>query len=238
MHFHILVTPQRMSSVLIVLLTVLFMSGCRSPTDSMPKPGEYGEVIFHQANLSNDELTQMLAKSQSIQTDQVTNNPSFALHYTARSEQNPYRAVIIVRGTAMVEGDVKVKFDVNTFNAYANQSNQSLMDMEAGVDHLERIEKMKAGEAFVFVMAGDPFSLNAANDPSHMTSQLDLVNSSNVQFQNVELQIWQGKGSKYSLKRYVWFALIIFLIVWIYRVIVQRNADKFEDLMNKRSGRK
>jgi len=91
---------------------------------------------------------------------------------------------------------------------------------------------MKAGEAFVFVMAGDPFSLNAVNDPSHMTSQLDLVNSSNVQFQNVELQIWQGKGSKYSLKRYVWFALIIFLIVWIYRVIVQRNADKFEDLFN------
>ncbi|KAB0624767.1 hypothetical protein F7P75_12325 [Acinetobacter gandensis] len=138
----------------------------------------------------------------------------------------------------MVEGDVKVKFDVNTFNAYANQSNQSLMDMEAGVDHLERIEKMKAGEAFVFVMAGDPFSLNAANDPSHMTSQLDLVNSSNVQFQNVELQIWQGKGSKYSFMRYVWFALIIFLIVWIYRVIVQRNADKFENLMNKHSGRK
>lgn len=45
MLFHILVTPQRMSSVLIVLLTVLFMSGCRSPTDSMPKPGEYGEVF-------------------------------------------------------------------------------------------------------------------------------------------------------------------------------------------------
>lgn len=238
MYLHIWVTPQRISRVLMTLLTLSFMSGCSTPTDSMPKPGEYGEVVFHQASLSNDEMTQILAKSQSLQTDQSTNHPSFALRYTARSEQNPYRAVIIVRGTAMVDGDVKVKFDVNNFNAYANQSSQSLMDMEAGVDHLERIEKMKAGEAFVFVMAGDPFSLNAANDPSDMTSQLDLVNSSNVQFQNVELQIWQGKGSKYSLMRYVCFALIVFLIVWIYRMIVQRNADKFEDLMNKRSGRK
>ncbi|WP_180130178.1 MULTISPECIES: hypothetical protein [unclassified Acinetobacter] len=45
-------------------------------------------------------------------------------------------------------------------------------------------------------MDGAPYSVNAAIDPNSMTSQLSLLESRNVEFQSIELQIWQGKGSQ------------------------------------------
>ncbi|MCL6233992.1 hypothetical protein M5F03_02220 [Acinetobacter sp. ANC 5579] len=67
-----------------------------------------------------------------------------------------------------------------------------------------------------------------------MTSQLSLLESRNVEFQSIELQIWQGKVSQYGVMRYLWFIGLVLLIVWVYRVIVEKKADQVEDFLNRR----
>ncbi|WP_180023796.1 hypothetical protein [Acinetobacter sp. YH1901134] len=152
----------------------------------------------------------------------------------ATSSQNPYRAVLLVRDRAMTSGEVSVKFQIDNYNAAIQQTSSNLMQMGAGIDQVERLETLDAGQEFTFVMDGAPFSVNAANDPNSMTSQLSLFESRNVEFQSIELQIWQGKGGQYGVMRYLWFIGLVLLIVWVYRVIVEKKAGQVEDFLNRR----
>jgi hypothetical protein len=34
--------------------------------------------------------------------------------------------------------------------------------------------------------------------------------------------------------RYLWFIGLVLLIVWVYRVIVEKKADQVEDFLNRR----
>ena len=210
---------------------VTFIAACGSQ-DQAPKPGEYGQILFQQAVLSTEEIQQLLTESQS--DTNALNTKNFALNYTATASQNPYRAVLLVKGRAMTSGEVSVKFQIDNYNAAIQQTSSNLMQMDAGVDQVERLETLDAGQDFTFVMDGAPFSVNAANDPNSMTSQLSLLESRNVEFQSIELQIWQGKGSQYGVMRYLWFIGLVLLIVWVYRVIVEKKADQVEDFLNRR----
>lgn len=210
---------------------VTFIPACGSQ-DQAPKPGEYGQILFQQAVLSTEEIQQLLTESQS--DTNALNTKNFAVDYTATSSQNPYRAVLLVKGRAMTSDEVSVKFQIDNYNAAIQQTSSNLMQMDAGVDQIERLETLDAGQDFNFVMDGAPFSVNAANDPNSMTSQLSLLESRNVEFQSIELQIWQGKGSQYGVMRYLWFIGLVLLIVWVYRVIVEKKADQVEDFLNRR----
>lgn len=210
---------------------VTFIPACGSQ-DQAPKPGEYGQILFQQAVLSTEEIQQLLTESQS--DTNALNTKNFAVDYTATSNQNPYRAVLLVKGRAMTSGEVSVKFQIDNYNAAIQQTSSNLMQMDAGVDQIERLETLDAGQDFNFVMDGAPFSVNAANDPNSMTSQLSLLESRNVEFQSIELQIWQGKGSQYGVMRYLWFIGLVLLIVWVYRVIVEKKADQVENFLNRR----
>lgn len=210
---------------------VTFIPACGSQ-DQAPKPGEYGQILFQQAVLSTEEIQQLLTESQS--DTNALNTKNFAVDYTATSSQNPYRAVLLVKGRAMTSGEVSVKFQIDNYNAAIQQTSSNLMQMDAGVDQIERLETLDAGQDFNFVMDGAPFSVNAANDPNSMTSQLSLLESRNVEFQSIELQVWQGKGGQYGVLRYLWFIGLVLLIVWVYRVIVEKKADQVEDFLNRR----
>ena len=210
---------------------VTFIAACGSQ-DHAPKPGKYGQILFQHAVLSTEEIQQLLSESQS--DTNTLNTKNFAVDYTATSNQNPYRAVLLVKGRAMTSGEVSVKFQIDNYNAAIQQTSSNLMQMGAGIDQVERLETLDAGQEFIFVMDGAPFSVNAANDPNSMTSQLSLFESRNVEFQSIELQIWQGKGSQYGVMRYLWFIGFVLLIVWVYHVIVEKKADQVEDFLNRR----
>ncbi|OTG82633.1 hypothetical protein B9T33_04070 [Acinetobacter sp. ANC 5054] len=213
----------------------MWLVGC-SHSDQLPQQGEFGQVLHQQARLATEDIEQLVAKSQSKQGS--NDFAEYTIHYTAHSGQNPYRTVLVVQGAALVTGDVNLKFRVDNYNSNVNSSSSNLLSMDAGVDYLERRQKLNAGEAFTFVLDGAPFSVNAANDPNEMSTQLSLVESSNVQFQGIELQIWQGKGSKYGVMRYLWFIGLVLLTLWVYRVIVEKKADQVEDFLNSRKWKK
>lgn len=214
---------------------LVWLIGC-SHSDHLPQQGEYGQVLHQQALLAIEEIEQLVAKSQFKQG--FNDFAEYTIHYTAHSGQNPYRSVLIVQGAALVTGEVNLKFRVDNYNSNVNSSSSNLLSMDAGVDYLERRQKLNTGEVFIFVLDGAPFSVNATNDPNELSTQLSLVESSNVQFQRIELQIWQGKGSKYGAMRYLWFIGLVLLTLWVYRIIVEKKAHQVEDFLNRRKRKK
>ncbi|MCL6233993.1 hypothetical protein M5F03_02225 [Acinetobacter sp. ANC 5579] len=46
----------------------------------------------------------------------------------------------------MTSGEVSVKFKIDNYNAAIQQSSSNLMQMDAGVDQVERLETLDAGQ--------------------------------------------------------------------------------------------
>ena len=75
-------------------------------------------------------------------------------------------------------------------------------------------------EPVLLIASSDPFSISEQSNGVHYDVHAELMEASNIQFQSVEVQIWQGKGSLYSWTYYLKFLVILMIPIFaIYRLV-------------------
>lgn len=177
-----------------------------------PKAGEYGGNMVNSILLTPSEI-QALNKAVVNPPKDTFQRPNVGISFQADAAQNPYRFVLVVKGSTLQAGETVLKWiggvQSETSNGYhpeVFQSNDS--------HHYD------ANEPVLLVVSSDPFSVSESNNGSNYAVHAELLETSNLQFQSVEVQIWQGKGSQYNWTAYLKFLLILMLAIFgIYRLI-------------------
>ncbi|WP_343579152.1 hypothetical protein [Acinetobacter sp.] len=177
-----------------------------------PKAGEYGENLVNSILLTPSEI-QALNKAVIDPPKDTFQRPNVGISFQADAAQNPYRFVLVVKGTTLQAGKTELKWiggvQSETSNGYhpeVFQSNDS--------------HRYDANESILLVISSDPFSVSEANNGINYAVHAELMEASNLQFQSVEVQIWQGKGSQYNWTAYLKFLLILMIAIFgIYRFI-------------------
>lgn len=180
--------------------------------DHEPRPGEYGENLVNSIRLTPSEI-QELNKSVVTKPKSSFDRGKVGIGFQGDYNQNPYRFVIVAKGTAVQQGKVELKWiggvQSDTSNGYHPEVFQE------NDDH-----SYDPNEPVLLVISSDPFSISEKSNGMGYGVQAELMEASNFQFQSVEVQIWQGKGSKYNWTHYLQFLLILAVVIFgIHRVM-------------------
>ncbi|MFW2036044.1 hypothetical protein [Acinetobacter junii] len=196
---------------LVVVFILVGLVACGKTTHE-PKVGEYGEALVNSVRLTSSELEQM---NQAVinKPKDTFDRPSVAIGFLGESNKNPYRFVIVAKGIAPNEGEVNLKWiggvQSETSNGYQPQIFQS-----------DDKHKYEMNEPVLLIASSDPFSISEQSNGVHYDVHAELMEASNIQFQSVEVQIWQGKGSLYSWTYYLKFLVILMIPIFaIYRLV-------------------
>lgn len=197
--------------VMLLLVITLGLSGC-GQADHEPRVGEYGENLVNSVVLTQSEISE-LNKAVISQPKDTFKRPSIRIGFQGDHTKNPYRFVIVVKGTAMQEGKVELKW---IGGIQSESSNGYHPEVFQGDDK----HKYDTNEPLLLVIGSDPFSVSEQNQGIGYGVHAELMAVSNIQFQSVEVQIWQGKGTQYNWTYYLKFLLILMVVVFgIYRLI-------------------
>lgn len=183
----------------------LGLTACNSKQQD-PKIGEYGQVkiAYH---LLNEQEIKAINQSAMPKPD-VNHRPRADITYQLDAQKNPYRFVIVAKGTAIQDGKVSMRWLGGTQREDAPGYSPEI--------YKNPDVKYKANEPVTLVISSDPFSANAKDKNSYKHSYMsiiELTGRENFKVSSVELQIWQGRGTVYSWINYLKF-LAIFLILF------------------------
>lgn len=181
----------------------LILTGCSSKQHE-PKVGEYGQVKIASIQATQAEVEQI--NQTAMPKPDIKNRPKMGISYELDAKKNPYRFVTVIRGTAINDGEVKVRLFGGTEKETSTGYSPTIFDHPTA--------KAKMNENITLVLSSDPFSGNA-KDPKnyYYYSAWELSERNNIKVSSVELQVWQGQGSSHSFTSYLKF-LAIFLILF------------------------
>lgn len=190
------------STVLFSILAVfcLLLSACGSKPHS-PRVGEYGQELVINDVLSDKkihELNTLVPKPIS----QSNNQSDININFQNEMGKNPYRFVVVVRGKAINRGKVNMGFTLSV----ASERKQKTVYMPL-IE--EDDNSYQTGEEVLLILASDPFSIDQNNGEIQYLINGWLQKRENIDIQHVELQVWQGKGSKYNSMSYIAFGLVL-----------------------------
>lgn len=199
-------------SYLSVCVLVLTLIGCSGQAKHSPRAGEYGKTLNHSITLDRKKV-ETLSTSEIKSFFQASEDTETEILFQGTAENNPYRFVAVVRGTAINQGKVNVGF------MYGVRS-ESKVDFTPKTMMDEDDATYKAGENVLMVVASEPFSVSKNSKDSLYSVYGLLTKRENIKFESVELQVWQGTGSKFSSTRFAVFGLLIFGAVFtVYRIV-------------------
>ncbi|ENX15265.1 hypothetical protein F895_01811 [Acinetobacter sp. CIP 64.2] len=209
-HAHLNFKDQCLRLIFLLIMTLgLFACG---KVAHAPKNGEYGESLVNSILLTPSEIG---ALNQAVieKPKDTFKRPHVGISFQAEHSKNPYRFVIVIKGTAQQEGKVAVKWiggvQSEASNGYHPEVFQS--DDKHSYD---------LNEPLLLVISSDPFSVSEQSNGMNYDIYAELMEASNIQFQSVEVQVWQGKGSEYSWASYLKFLVILMVAIFgIYRLI-------------------
>lgn len=179
--------------------------------DHEPRPGEYGKNLVNAIRLTPSEI-QELNKAMITKPKSSFDRGKVGIGFQAEHSLNPYRFVIVAKGNAIQDGKVDLKWiggieiESNGYHPQAFQDNDQ--------------HRYDANEPVLLVISSDPFSVSEKGNRAFYNAHAELTEGQNFQFQSVEVQIWQGKGSKYNWTHYLQFLVLLMVVIFgIYRVI-------------------
>ncbi|WP_228271237.1 hypothetical protein [Acinetobacter brisouii] len=195
---------------LVALLVSVMLGGC-SRADHEPKTGEYGQTLVNSIQLSSEQID-AINKSPMPQIKDVFSRPNIAIDFPTRQE-NPYRFVIVVKGHALQDGKVNMRWFGGIRMTDGNQYSPQVFSDED--DH-----GYKINAPVLLVIASDPFSIGQDKMGLSYTALAELSERENLAVDSIQLQVWQGKGSQYSWVHYAGFFVILMLVLTpIYRLL-------------------
>lgn len=197
-------TMQMKKYYLPLLLSLGLFTAC-SQQQQEPKAGEYGEVKVASIQLTSAEIAGI--NSSEMPKPNPMKRPTMWISSQLDPTKNPYRFVTVVKGTAIQDGEVKMRL----FGGIHSEDSSGFFPTI--FDH--PTVKAKANENIVLVISSDPFSANAKDPQQRLYYQAnaELSERNNITVSAVELQIWQGQGSQRSWVSYLKF-LVLFLIIF------------------------
>ncbi|USA45102.1 hypothetical protein NDN11_10180 [Acinetobacter sp. C26M] len=177
-----------------------------------PKVGEYGESLVNSVLLTSSEID-ALNKAVIEKPKDTFKRPNIGISFQADPSKNPYRFVIVAKGTAQQQGKVELKWiggvQSESSNGYHPEVFQS--DDKHSYD---------LNQPLLLVISSDPFSVSEQNNGMNYGVHAELTEATNIQFQSVEVQVWQGKGSQYNWTSYLKFLVILMVAIFgIYRLV-------------------
>jgi hypothetical protein len=176
-----------------------------------PKAGEYGVNLVNSAELTESQISAFNTAAVTKPKD-TFKRPNGDIGFQADPSKNPYRFVLVARGTAIHDGEVDLKMIGGVESEAANGYHPEVY--RADDQH-----HYKANEPVLLVVSSDPFSVSSENN-KYYDVHAELMETSNFRFQSVQSQIWQGKGSQYNLTSYLKFLVVLMVFLFaIYRVI-------------------
>lgn len=192
------------------------MTACGGKAKHSPRVGEYGQVLSKNIVLSK-EAVQGLNLSEIKPYQYASKETEVGIDFVGESKDNPYRFVVVIQGTAIDKGKVDVGFMYGVGLASSGQMKPKIMNEEDNSTY-------KAGEPVLLVVASDPFSVAAGREADTYVAYGLLNKRTNIDIQSVELQIWQGKGKKYSSTAIASFVLLLIGVLYvIYRMATIRR---------------
>lgn len=206
-----------MTAFLVMVLTMLV--GCGKEKRA-PVSGEYGQTLVNAIQLTPKQIQKINASTMPKPT-KGKNVPDVGISFAADKEQNPYRFVMVAKGVALAAGEVNMRWMGGVQSGMNNGYKPEIFREEDG-------SKYKAGEPVLLVMASDPFSVASSSEHTEFGYQAlaRLTLRENIQLNSLELQIWQGKGGKFSWTRYLGlFALLLLVLASVnrlYRIATNR----------------
>ncbi len=192
-------------TLLILLLTVLGLSGNRAQADS---PGPYGKVKVATYDLP---LTTITALNESVARQREPGgHPLYALTrewqgepFSPLPDGNPYRMVIQVSGRVLSHDEVVTRWQPMWNNRGPLMG--SIRKLNATAGDLIRIEG-----------ASPPVSFKS-HEP--VTPVLGLTEARNIELIAVKIEIWSGFGqSGWSDSWFVWIPLLTGLLFLAFRI--------------------
>jgi hypothetical protein len=200
-------------SIKFVLLCAIFSSlvACGRVTHE-PKAGEYGLNLVTSTELTESQISAFNTAAVTKPQD-TFKRPNGDIGFQADPSKNPYRFVLVARGTAIHDGEVDLKMIGGVESEAANGYHPEVYQVDDQHHY-------KANEPVLLVISSDPFSVKDESHNQFYYVHAELMETSNFKFHSVQSQIWQGKGSQYSLTSYLKFLLVLMVFLFgIYRVI-------------------
>jgi hypothetical protein len=200
-------------SIKFVLLCAIFSSlvACGRVTHE-PKAGEYGLNLVNSTELTQSQISAFNIAAVTKPKD-TFKRPNGDIGFQADPSKNPYRFVLVAKGTAIHDGEADLKMIGGVESEAANGYHPEVFRSDDQHHY-------KANEPVLLVISSDPFSVKGESNNQFYFAHAELMETSNFRFQSVQSQIWQGKGSQYSLTSYLKFLLVLMVFLFgIYRVI-------------------
>ena len=205
----------KISNVVIMSLMLFGLAAC-GQTDHEPRVGEYGESLVNSILLTPNQVDE-LNVAVVTKPKATEKRPGIGIGFKGDSHLNPYRFVIVAKGTAIHDGPVELKWIGGVQNEKTNGYHPEIYQAEDS-------HQYHANDSVVLVISSDPFSVAEENNNLFYSVSVELVAASNIKFQSVEVQSWQGKASKFNITSYLKFLVILMVIVFgVYRVISVRR---------------
>jgi hypothetical protein len=197
--------------VIFLLVMALGLYAC-AKVNHEPKQGEYGETLVNSILLTPSEILE-LNKAVIDKPKDTFQRPTLGISFQADHAKNPYRFVLIAKGSTQQEGKVELKL---IGGVQSESSNGYHPEVFQSYDQ----HRYDLNEPVLLVISSDPFSVSEQNNGIGYSIHTELMEASNIQFQSVELQVWQGKGSQYNWTTYLKFLLVLAVSIFgLYRLI-------------------
>ncbi|MDE2421030.1 MAG: hypothetical protein KGO49_07615 [Gammaproteobacteria bacterium] len=205
----------KMFNTFLVLMMLCGLTAC-GQADHEPQVGEYGTNLVNSILLTPNQL-EALNVAVETKPKPTEQRPGIGIGFKGDAHLNPYRFVIVVKGTAIHDGPIELKWMGGVQNEKTNGYHPEIYQTEDSHHY-------HANDPVLLVISSDPFSVSEDNSGLFYSVSADLIAASNIKFQSVEVQSWQGKASKFSFTSYLKFLVILMVIVFgVYRVISVRR---------------
>ncbi|ESK54503.1 hypothetical protein [Acinetobacter tjernbergiae] len=195
----------------LLLIAVVGLPAC-GQSKHEPRIGEYGENLVNSVILTPTEI-QALNQAIITKPKDTFDRPSVGISFEGDHARNPYRFVIVAKGTATQEGQVELKWIGGVQSESSNGYHPEVFQEDDGHNY-------DVNEPVLLVIGSDPFSVSEKSNGMVYNVHAELMEAANFQFQSVEVQIWQGKAIIYNWIYYLKFLLIFMVVIFgIYRLI-------------------
>lgn len=204
-----------MLSTVVVLMMLCGLTAC-GQADHEPRVGEYGETLVNSILLTPNQLEELNVAAET-KPKATEKRPGIGIGFKGDAHLNPYRFVIVVKGIALHDGPVELKWMGGVQNEKTNGYHPEIYQTEDSHHY-------HANDPVLLIISSDPFSVAEENNNLFYSVSADLIAASNIKFQSVEVQSWQGKASKFNVTSYLKFLVILMVMVFgVYRVISVRR---------------
>lgn len=192
--------------LLCVALLGISLAGCGKKNPNDPIVGEYGERMISSESLSDQFIDAINHPPEKDEDQKFIDLP-----YFADPNQNPYRAVLIVKGHAIQKGKVDIRF---LSNLAINGSGGRMASLQSEDSH-----RYDANESVKLIVSSEPFSFDVNKNKAYERAvQISSVHKENIQIDSIQFQMWQGKGNHKSFLYYFgWFVLLSSIFLFCLR---------------------